>query len=265
MIGRRGTALVAVILVLAGVHGAGAAPIPIPNHGFEQREEFDPFADSVDKYLQYGRESWRHFEVDNNGGPVRIWNPGDPANPDHLTTQGSLDVGFGGNAPEGKYVAVVRSRYNDDEFHEPPQPRDFEAAVQVLTNTFNPNLQYTLSAQVGRLPGSTNYTAEWYGYALQIAVGGTNVDGSTYAGRVEGGTVIAQDWNSTTVTVDTFATATATYVPHPSYAALEGEPLQIRLAALEHPTNHAWIGWVAFDAVTLDESESAGPTLLLVR
>ena len=128
--------------------------------------------------LVWAVETWRHFESDNNGGPLRIWNPGPPGAED---PQGAMDVGFGGNAPGGDYVVVVRSRYNDDEFHDPPQVRDFEAAVQLLPETFDPTMTYTLSAQVGRLPsgaaegGSVNYTPSWYGYGLQLAVGGTQI------------------------------------------------------------------------------------------
>jgi len=233
-----------------------AASIPIPNAGFEERATFDPFEDGTDKYNQYKLEYWRHFECDNNGGPLRIWNPGVPGV--HETTQGALDVGFGGNAPEGDYVVVVRSRYNDDEMPEIRPIRDFEAAVQILETTFDPTLMYTLTAKVGRLPegpaegGSVNYTPAWYGYAIQLVVGGTNVDGATYQGRVEGGTVIAEVGGGAEVPKNDFITATLEYTPDPANDYLAGQPLQIRLGALEcNKYMHATTGWVVFDDVKL--------------
>ena len=41
-----------------------------------------------------------------------------------------VDVAFGGVAPEGKYVMLVRSRQNDP-------ARTFEAAVQILEEPFD--------------------------------------------------------------------------------------------------------------------------------
>jgi len=245
-------------------------PIAVPNAGFEHRETYDPFPYGTDKYNQWGSEFWRHFEVDNNGGPLRIWKPGDPANPAHLTTQGIADVGFGGSASEGDYVVVVRSRYNDNEFHDPPQVRDFEAAVQMLADTFDPAKKYALTARVGRLPsgaaegGSVNYTPAWFGYAVQLVVGGTEVDGASYQGRVEGGTVIAEDSNSLTVPINGFVTSTVVYNPDPANDHLAGQRLQIRLCALENPDDHSLTGWVAFDDVKLlgsSESTTVEPDL----
>ncbi|MEM7394369.1 MAG: hypothetical protein AAF492_18685 [Verrucomicrobiota bacterium] len=122
-----------VMMVLASSIPASGTPINVPNAGFEDRQSFDPFSDATDKYNQWGLETWRHFEVDNNGGPLRIWNPADTES----TAQGIADIGFGGFAAEGTYVVVVRSRYNDNEFHNPPQIRDFEAAVQILAEPFD--------------------------------------------------------------------------------------------------------------------------------
>jgi len=268
------TFLTVVAVLFALSVSAQAALITIPNAGFEDRLTFDadftpnipPKQNSFDKYLKWAQESWRHFEVDNNGGPVRIWNPGDPSNPDDVHPQGVLDVAFGGNAPEGDIVALVRSRYNDNEFHDPPQVRDFEALAQILETTFDTTLTYTLTAKVGKLPetdegGSINYNPDWHGYALQLAVGGTNVGGAQYAGRVDGGTVIATDASTTTdiitgdpasVPVDGFVTATLVYEPDPANDYLAGQPLQIRLLALEcNAFNHALTGWVVFDDVQL--------------
>ena len=247
--------VVAVLFILSV--SAQAALITIPNAGFELRETFDPFPESTDKYNKWGQEFWRHFEVDNNGGPLRIWNPGVPGVDE--TTQGSLDVAFGGNAPEGKYAILVRTRYNDNEMPEIRPIRDWEAAAQILEATFDPTMTYTLSAQVGRLPygeaegGSVNYTPDWHGYILQLAVGGTNVGGASYAGRVEGGTVIAEVGGGTEVPKNDFVTATLVYEPDPANDYLAGQPLQIRLGALEcNKYMHAATGWVVFDDVTLD-------------
>ncbi len=257
--------------------------VTVPNAGFEERltydEDFTPNApgehNSWDKFNQADQESWRHFEVDNNGGPLRIWNPGDPAVATDLTTQGIADVGFGGNAAEGDIVVVVRSRYNDNEFHDPPQVRDFEAAVQLLDEEFDPGTSYKLTAKVGRMPegeangGSINYLWDdggadpnfagpipaWNGYAVQLVVGGTTADsGGEYSRRVIGGTVIAQDWNTSAVPMNTFVTVSVEYTPDPLLADLAGQPLQIRLCALEDPADHSTTSWAAFDDVKLEAS-----------
>lgn len=244
---------------IAAISLASADAITIPNPGFEVRGTYDPFAEGVDKYNQFAQETWRHFDTANNGGPLRIWNPG----PAGAAQQGIADVGFEGNAPEGDYVVVVRSRYNDNQPAAAPRVRDFEAAVQLLADTFDPTMTYTLTAKVGRLPegeaqgGSANYSPSWFGYALQLAVGGEEIGGAQYAGQVTGGTVIAEDLNSVVVPMNTFVTATVTYTPNPADADLAGERIQVRLCALENPDDHALTGWVAFDDVALDAS--SGP------
>ncbi|NQU25358.1 MAG: PEP-CTERM sorting domain-containing protein [Candidatus Nealsonbacteria bacterium] len=250
-------AAVAVLFALAA--SIDAATIPVPNASFEVRGTYDPFPESTDKYLQYGRESWRHFEIESNGGPIRIWNPGLAGVDD--TTQGAIDTGFGGNAAEGTYAVLVRSRYNDDRPGSAPRVRDFEAITQILPDTFDPTMTYTLTAKVGRPGGSINTITDWYGYALQLAVGGTNVDGASYAGRVDGGTVIAQD-SSAIVPIGSFVTASVTYTPNAADAALAGQPLQIRLAALENPNDHALTGWVVFDDVRLDGTVVPEPSTI---
>ena len=42
------------------------------------------------------------------------------------------------------------------------------------------------------------------------------------------------------------------YVPDPANDALNGQPLQIRLCALEDPSDLAATTWVAFDEITLE-------------
>jgi len=172
-----------------------------------------------------------------------------------------FDVGFSGNATDGKYIAVARTRYNDD-VESFPGVRDFETAVQLLDVTFNPSTSYTLTVEVGKLPGSANYTTLWHGYAVQLAVGGKNVGGSFYAGHVIGGTVIAEDYNTETVPVDTFVTSTVEYTPTDPNFALTGLPLQIRLCALEDPLDHSTVATAAFDDVVLYSNDPALPHIV---
>lgn len=227
-----------------------ADPIVVPNAGFEDRDTFDLFPDSTDKYLQWGRESWRQFEISANGGPIRVWNPGAPSRDE--TGQGVIDVGFGGEAPEGNYVILVRSRENDP-------AREFEAVTQILAETFDSSKSYTLTAKVGRLPegdsgGSFNYDPDWFGYRVQFVVGGSNIDGATYAGQVSGGTVLAEDDNSVEVQSNEFVTSTVVYNANPADSIYDGEQIQIRLCALETPENReddSLVGWVVFDDVSL--------------
>ena len=252
----------------AGIALASPTPIVIPNASFEERENFDPFADGVDKYNQWGPETWRHFEVDNNGGPLRIWKPGDPATP--AANQGIITDGFGGMASDGDYAVVVRARYNDNEYtvDDPNTPnineaqRDFEAAVQLLTDTFDSTMRYVLTADVGRVPasaaegGSDSYTSPlWYGASLMFAAGGTNVSGATYAGRVDGGEIVGRTDVFGEIPVNVWTTVTVTIEPNPANAIYDGMPIQIRLAALEDPADHSLTPWAAWDNVALTVEE----------
>ncbi|MFT5419318.1 MAG: MSHA biogenesis protein MshQ [Candidatus Endobugula sp.] len=245
--------LLLVLILLFSAYPVSAIPVTIPNAGFEDRETFDALTEGTDKYNQWGAESWRHFDTSSNGGPLRIWNPG-VLGVDELI-QGIADVAFDGNAAEGKYVVVVRSRYNDP-------ARTFEAATQLLTTTFDSTLSYTLTAKVGRLPagvdegGSINYSPSWHGYQLQFVVGGTAIDGAIYAGQVTGGTILAVDDNSQTVPVNGFVTASVSYAANPSASVYDGLPIQIRLVAKE-PADISLTGWVAFDDVTLNSTSIA--------
>ena len=246
---------------MAGILWADADPITVPNAGFEHRGTYDPFAEGTDKYNQFNQETWRHWQRAFNGGPLRVWNPGVPGTDE--VGQGAIDVGFGGDAPEGDYVVLVRSRYSDGLNSD--GGITFEAATQLLTETFDPTTAYTLTAKVGRPVGSVNYSPGWEGYAVQLAVGGTNVDGAQYAGRVDGGTVIAQDANSMPVPVDTFVTSTVVYTPDPAHAELAGQALQIRLAALENPDDLSLTSWVVFDDVTLETGAAFIPPFLITE
>jgi autotransporter-associated beta strand protein len=245
---------------------AGAEPVTVPNPGFEARGTYDPLPDAWDQFHRYGQESWRQWQRTSNGGPCRIWNPGAPGSSPQTT--GTINVGFGGTAAEGDYIMVVRSSQSDGaNFSDTGEVRYyFEALSQILTETFDHTRTYLLTVKVGRPPGSDYYVANWLGYGVLLAVGGTNVGGSQYAGSVTGGTVIEEDMNSLTVPVDGWVTATVRYTPNPADAGLDGQPLQIRLCSLDDPLNLAASGIVAFDDVKLEayvipEGDVTPPTL----
>jgi hypothetical protein len=266
MMNRKMTVLLTVVAVVFAVAAsAGAVPINVPNADWEDREAYESFTPATDKYNWIAYDSWRNWNKYHNGGEARIWAVGTQGV--HETTQGLLDVGFGGAAPSGKYCVVVRSRYNDSVTNWDPVTqttyvdtavRDFEAMCQLLTDTFDPTKAYRLTAQVGKLPsgaaegGSVNYTPSWYGYTLQLAAGGSTKDFSKYGGLVQGGTIVAQDSTSANPAINTFATATAVYAPNTADPGLAGERLQVRTGVLEDPLDHANTGWAAYDDVTLD-------------
>ena len=270
------TTLALAAAALAGILPAGAEPIAIPNPSFEAVQRLE----GVDDYNQWAntKDVWRHWIRTDNGGPLRAWNPG----PSGVTFQGTLGYGFGGNAPQGKMVQLVNSRYSDIPTNSvlvPPQwdgVNYFSAACLLLDGTigspvvpaaaFDPTKIYTLTATVGKPPvfvtnsGAQNSTdprraqaAVWHGYAVQLAVGGTNSTGSsTYAGRVDGGTIVAQDSNGQVVPADGYRTVTTTYFPNPADAALTGKYLQLRLAAMDNPADLKMTGYVVFDDVKLE-------------
>jgi autotransporter-associated beta strand protein len=260
---------------MAGGFPAHAVPIPVPNPGFEALAR----ADGNDDYTRWAanQDVWRHWTRTENGGPVRIWNPG----ADGATTQGVLTYGFGGNAPEGNNVALVYSRYSDEPTQSvmvPPQwdgVNYFSATTQLLNGTapttaaaFDPTKIYRLAVKVGKpivFEVAANNTpvdasaarrpelANWHGYAVQLAVGGTNVGGATFAGSVSGGTLVAQDSNSLAVPVDGFSQSSVTYFPNPADAGLAGEFLQLRLCSLDNSRDLKMTGYAAFDDVQLEE------------
>ncbi len=251
-----------ILLTVAGVlfavaTSAIAIDVPIPNADFEVRATMPdslgdppnvgPMPDGEERYVQWGIESWRAFEVDHNGGPVCIWNPGAPG-----CAQGY--EGFNGLDASGNlmgYIADIYCCYDDDVANF-PGARDFEAAVQILDGTsFDPTKVYRLTSAVG---------ADGWGegrHGLQIAVGGTNVSGAKYAGHVVGGTVVAEykDLVANSIPADTYVTRTVAYLPNPATQAamnaLAGQPLQVRLCAFEDPAAHSKTAYPVFDNVTL--------------
>jgi len=265
-------AAMAVATLVLATTPAGAVVIAIPNPGFEAVQK----AEGVDDYNKWAanQDVWRHWYRTENGGPLRIWNPGIDGTP----FQGVVSYGFGGNAPEGNMVVLVRSRYSDVATVVPPQwdgVNYFSAAAQLLDGStpttaapFDPTKIYTLTATVGKpivfqntyTAGQPQYAADprrpqsavWFGYALQLAVGGTNVSGATYGGHVDGGTIVAQDSNTFAVPVDGYRTVTTTYFPNPADAGLTSQYLQVRLCALDNPADLTMTGSVVFDNVKLE-------------
>jgi len=255
----------AAVAVLALAAATDATPILVPNAGFEHRGTFDPLAEGQHKYPQPSREYWCYYDADGNGGPARIGNP--PLS--GLAT-----------AAEGDYVVRVVA-----------DPREWVAdtfapngVATLLTETFDPTMTYTLTAQVARYVDDSY----WAGYLVQLAAGGTKTLGAIVQGNVSGGTVIAEDRNTQPVPLaagdtDEWATSTVVYTPDPADAHLAGLPLQIRLLTLRKPGDPGypgngypdraqydqWLTYAAFDDVTLDGTRASSeiipePTTLLI-
>jgi len=148
--------------------------------------------------------------------------------------------------------------------------RPTEGMTQILhDSTFDSTAKYTLTAAVGRMPdtvaegGSTNYGSDstsagdypvfWAGYQISLAAGGLQADHSQYGGYVQDGKVIVSD-DTQNPAVNTFATATAAYLPNPATQAamdaLAGEKLQVRLHVKADPARLR-AGWAAFDNAAL--------------
>lgn len=282
---KRVPATLAAALLAATLPGHGS-PIEVPNWSFEApRGDFpDGLAEGADAYMAPREQSWYQYNVNTNGGPQRYWNPSTTPN----TGQRFADTGFGGIAPDGDHVGIAITRYNDNKYPDgrtlpttvldpatgEPYPetyvRDFEALAQVLEDVlFDPAETYTLTVDVGHPPGDLSdpqhgaKSYEWNGYRVQLLAGGYEYDeGNSFAPCVYEGTVIAEDNNSVSIEVNTFQTVTVTYTPGDltpeQEAALAGQPIQIRLCALEDPADHSSTSIVAFDKVLLD-----GPAAVL--
>jgi len=219
-----------------GSGGGGFVPeyeITVPNAGFETRV----FGDGAVVWWMpsYNPNSWCGADPDGseNGeyeSYLFQWNPG-------------LDVpivgnwtwnGFGGIAPEGNNIVVVD---NSD-----------SGIAQLLTEPFDHTKAYQLTAQVAGL--EDDYWEDyWYGYGLEILVGGTlnTVPGGNY-GTIEGGTRIAyieKTAEGCGFEDETFYPVSLTYLPDEADAALDGQPLQIRVMA------HSDDGYAFFDDVKL--------------
>lgn len=234
--------LIASVAVTGLAGGTQAASISVPNWSFENRTStaaswLQPL-DTVD--------AWNSFQVIANGGTGVL--------------QGAGTIP---NVPNGVNAVRAYARLSDTNPSWPPttgtwEPKDtgVGGVAKVLSDTaFDPDATYTLTVQVAS-------SSVFYGYLVQLAVGGTEVDGpQTYTGYVDGGTVIAQDWDSQTISeVGSWVTSTVVYQPNASFASLAGLPLQIRLLALENEFDLTLTPSVYFDAVTLDVSAIPEPT-----
>ena len=257
-----------------------ASPIEVPNWNFEvPRSDFpDGLVEGSDVYMTPRDQFWYQYNIYTNGGPQRYWNPGDPNNPNAVNQARFADCGFGGEAPEGLHVGIAITRYNDNKNPDGTNTaaigdyvRDFEALAQVLEDVlFDPAETYTLTVDVGHPPGNAAdgggaKAYEYHGYAVQLLAGGYEFnEGSLYAPCVYDGTVIAEDNNSVAITVNTFQTITVTYTPGDltpeQETALAGQPIQIRLCALEDPADHSTTSIVAFDKVLLDGPVPPAPS-----
>jgi len=238
------TKLLLMMLVVGVLSGlAVAAEITLPNPGFERRSIDDPedvFAIGQHKYIWNSKDYWAHFECDNNGGPLRLWRMGP------------------GAAPEGEYTVRVSSRYNDNEYEAVRPIRDWEACCWLLDDTFDPDVPYELSAKVMR-----HISYLWNGYAVQLVAGGTYTSKSKYAGHVDGGTVIAEDYNTKTAAPGQTITSIVKYVGGTADPGLAGQRLQIRLCALEDPADHSTTSYAIFDDVRLTYGPvDAGPDMI---
>ena len=125
----------------------------------------------------------------------------------------NLDTEYGGTAPEGENVGWADAEAGEE-----------IGLAQVLTETFTADTTYELTVEVGH-----NNSYGMSGYKVQLLAGGT---------------VIAEDPNSMTIDPDTFKTSTVQYAYDAGDAALVGQPLEIRLFALD-------AGEVDFDDVQL--------------
>jgi len=222
--------LLMLLVALALSPLAAAAEITVENPGIEKRwDAGEAFAVGKAKYIKWATDMWAAFECDNNGGPVYIQRLG------------------AGIAPEGEMTVRVITRYNDDLDAPHEGIRDFEAACQVLTETFDDTKSYKLTVAVRR-----SATSLYNGYAVQLVAGGTLVSGASYGGYVEGGTVIAEDYNTKTLAPGGIAYVTVIYTPDPADVGLTGQNLQIRLCALEDPGFHGSTSYVWFDDIEIE-------------
>ena len=173
---------------------ASAMVVPIVNANMETSGGgvLGNLADGQDNYPvnNSGQDGWRAWANSANGNMLRMWNP---SAIDRSSTQNNqfFDTSWGGVAPEGDQVIVVRTQSFDyniydgttldsfgNRFFNAPGSatsgavtydwqtdaggvggvggtRDFEAATQQLADTFDPTARYKLTVQVGRLAEGT--------------------------------------------------------------------------------------------------------------
>jgi len=183
------------ILVLAGLANA----VEINNSGFE-----DPKL-NADDYTWLSVPGWTWVGGEGPG----IW---------HVTSADFTPV----IAPEGDNVLYTENTVGV-----------VGGVAQVLTETFMPNTDYTLTVWVGN-----SYYYYWSGYSVQLLAGGT---------------VIAEDDNTLWPDYYLWDTSIVEYTYDPGDSGLVGQPLEIRLLCLGidmDGANPSYVG-VEFDDVTL--------------
>ena len=316
--------LFAMAVLLVATTSAFAIDIPITNAGMEMSVGIiGSLVDGADQYTAVGgttnTDGWRSWANAPNGSMLRIWNPS-PTDRSSPRRNEFFDTSWGGVAPEGSNVLAVRTQVWDYGNTDPDDygnrqfsattgatdpntgivydwqtdsggVRDFEAAAQQLTATFDPTARYTLTVQVGRLSEGTGPSydnsglnagvvafdgsvstrfandapALWGGYNAELMAGGVTAGGATWSGWVYGTTAdpadadyigaIASDSTGLTLAQDTWGLSTVSYLPNPAtwaaMNALAGKNLVIRLAAPEIAGQHQNTTVAAFDDVKL--------------
>jgi len=217
--------------------------ITIPNAGFEDRILGDGAV--VWWRTNHNPNSWYYadhnneYEGQKSPSDIFQWNPG-------------LDVPivgnwtwnrFGGIAPEGDNIVAVDNSIG--------------GIAQLLDGElFDHTKAYQLTAQVGGLEVDSYWGNWWLGYGLEILVGGTINTTETHGYRtINGGTRIAyveKTEEECGFEDETFYTVTLTYVPDVADAALDGQPLQIRV--MSHSDN----GYAFFDDVKFFRGSASG-------
>ena len=136
-----------------------------------------------------------------------------------------------GTTPEGDIICRASSATDESR---PDGP-----AILLGDVAYDPTATYELSVAVGRPhednpPNPNNYTdANWRGYLVQLVVGGQVESIGSGPDNIYGGTVVAEDDNSITIEQRTWETSVVTLDPSPELADLAGQPIQIRLLALD--------------------------------
>lgn len=225
---------------------------PVGNPGMEARAAVEAQADGLDQFSRPASETWRQYQRTGNGGAFRIWNPGKPGCFRQPT--GSFGAAFNGDPAEGDYCMALRS-VNSDGLNYTTNlltgaTNYFEAIGQLLPVGFETNMTYIITVKVGRPVSDGSYTVNWYGYAVQLAVGGTlQANSGDFAPSIHGGQVIAEFVDTNSPPLDGWMTAKLKYTPNPANDALAGVPLQVRLCTLDNPSNLTLTGTACFDDV----------------
>jgi len=213
--------------------------ITIPNAGFEDRVLNDG---AVVWWRTNQNTGWYYADHNNEHegekSPSSIfqWNPGLDATPGNWTWNG-----FGGIAPEGDNIVAVDNSIG--------------GIAQLLTETFDHTKAYQLTAKAAGLEDDY-WESYWYGYGLEILVGGTINTTEQYGYQtINGGTRIAyieKTEEECGFDLETFYPVSLTYIPDEADEPLDGQPLQIRVMS------HSDDGYAFFDDVKLFRGSVSG-------